>query len=60
MQDELVPIFHTRKRNKYQLFTQEFRDKDVLPCKTEVKQGKYVKFISRAKGNFRKQINHKT
>ena len=60
MQDELVPIFHTRKRNKYQLFTQEFRDKDVLPCKTEVKQGKYVKFLSRAMGNFRKQINHKT
>ena len=54
MQDELVPIFHTRKRNKYQLFTQEFRDKDVLPCKTEVKQGKCVKFISQAKGNFKK------
>ena len=33
--------------------TLEFRESDVLPGQTEVKQGKFVEFISRAKGCFR-------
>ena len=35
------------------LFKPEFWESDVLPGKTEVKQGKFVKFISRAKFYFR-------
>ena len=31
----------------------EFRESDVLPGQTEVKQGKFVEFISREKGYFR-------
>ena len=31
----------------------EFRESDVLPGQTEVKQNKFVKFISWAKGYFR-------
>ena len=33
--------------------TLEFRKSDVSPGKTEVKQGKFVKFICPAKGYFR-------
>ena len=33
--------------------TQEFRESDVSPGKTEVKQGKFVQFISPVKGYFR-------
>ena len=32
---------------------QEFRELDMLPGKAEVKQGKFVEFISPAKGYFR-------
>ena len=31
----------------------EFRESDVSPGKTEVKQGKFIEFISPAKGYFR-------
>ena len=31
----------------------EFRDSDVSPGQTEVKQGKFVEFLSRTKGYFR-------
>ena len=34
-------------------YTLEFRESNVMPGKTEVKQGKFVKFISPAKGYFR-------
>ena len=48
-EEKLVPIIHTKiPRLECVAFT------------AEVKQGKYVKFISRAKGNLRKFINHKT
>ena len=33
--------------------TLEFRESDVLPCKTEVKQDKFFEYISQAKGYFR-------
>ena len=32
----------------------EFRESDMLPTKTEVKQGEIVEFVSLAKGSFRK------
>ena len=35
------------------ILTLEFRESDVSPGKTEVKQGKFVEFISPAKGYFR-------
>ena len=38
----------------------EFRESDVLPGKTEVKEGKFVKFISLAKVFLEKLINHET
>ena len=41
---------------KYKL---EFRESDVSPGKTEVKDGKFVEFISTAKGYFR-EIKHKS
>ena len=31
----------------------EFKESDVLPGQTEVKQGKFVEFISQTKGYFR-------
>ena len=41
------------------LFQLEFRDSDVSPGKTEVKQGKFVEFISPAKGYFRETYKSK-
>ena len=40
----------------------EFRESDVMPGKTEVKQGEFVEFISPGEGLFylEKCINHKT
>ena len=35
------------------LYDIEFRESDVSPGRTEVKQGKFVKYIFRAKGYFR-------
>ena len=35
------------------LYEIEFRESDVLPGKTEVKQGKFVEYLSPAKGYFR-------
>ena len=35
------------------LYDIEFRESDVSPVKTEVKQGKFVKYIFPAKGYFR-------
>ena len=44
-----------RRRLQYPLkfFKLEFPESDVLPGKTEVKQGKFVKFIYPVKGYFR-------
>ena len=39
--------------------TLELRESDVSPGKTEVNQGKFVEFISRAKGYSEKLINDK-
>ena len=36
-----------------EVITHEFQESDVAPAKTEVKQGKFVSFISHAKGYFR-------
>ena len=62
MHDELVPIlickrnwyqFYTCRMNWLQFFTLEFRESDVSPGQTEVIQGKFVEFVSGAKGYFR-------
>ena len=41
-------LFLSRKYQKL-----EFQELDVLPVQTEVKQGKFVEFIFKAKGLFR-------
>ena len=38
----------------------EFQESDVSPGKTEVKQGKFVEFISPTKIIFRETYQHKT
>ena len=44
----------------YHIHSLEFRESDVSPGQTEVKQGNFVKFTSRAMGYLKKLINHKT
>ena len=46
-------ILKKKKSADPQKYELEFRESDVLPGQTEVKQGKFVEFISRAKGYFR-------
>ena len=41
------------------LYDIEFRESDVSPGRTEVKQGKFVKYISRQRDILEKLINHK-
>ena len=42
------------------LYDIEFRESDVSPGRTEVKQEKFVEYIFPAKGYLRELINHKT
>ena len=46
-------MVYTAWNNKIRIWALEFQESDVSPCQTDVNQGKFVKFISRAKGYFR-------
>ena len=46
-------MVYTAWNNKIRIWALEFRESDVSPCQTDVNQGKFVEFISRAKGYFR-------
>ena len=55
-----IPTSNNKDMLQTRLFLLEFREWDVSPGKTEVKQGKIVEFISPANGYFRELLNHKT
>ena len=48
-----IGFIYTTWNNKIRKKTLEFRESDVSPGQIEVNQGKFVEFISRAKGYFR-------
>ena len=50
-------IMQNQKKKKKKI---EFRESDVTPGKTEVKQGKFVQVISPAKGYSKETYRYKT